>query len=264
MRSHKTSAFMSLAICFLSICFILLTSPHGYSQGARQQDKSYRILTGDVLEIFIEGAPEFDGYYAVKSNGRFLMPYLKCVAASGKTTDELAAFIADQLRGRYLKEPVVRVAVLILPRESNGRHITGTAAVSIYGAVNAPGDYYYREGMTIKDVLIIARGVTPNAQNTGYIVRHSSDDCGEIMIPFNVVELINENKDNSPLQPGDEIFIPSNPRLQWEIIKPLRPSPRFFPRPSNPPPAIPKTGPFGSIYALNQMRDNSFDEREIE
>src|SRR5207244_13237329 len=68
---------------------------------------------------------------ASELDGTSLMPYLKRVNAAGKTSEELGKEIADGLRGRYLKDPNVLVAI----REFNSRSFL------ILGAVKKPGLY---------------------------------------------------------------------------------------------------------------------------
>src|SRR5207237_6271931 len=67
--------------------------------------EDYRIGPRDVIEIKVDDAPELSVTAAVSADGTFLMPYLKRMKATGKTTDELAKEIADGLRGKYLKDP---------------------------------------------------------------------------------------------------------------------------------------------------------------
>src|ERR1051325_7476630 len=74
-------------------------------------DEDYRIGPRDVIEIRVDDAPELSIKAMVNADGTFLMPYLNRIKAEAKTTEQLSKEIADGLRGRYLKEPNVIVAV---------------------------------------------------------------------------------------------------------------------------------------------------------
>ena len=74
-------------------------------------DEDYRIGVNDVIEIQIEDATELSGAYRIAKSGTFLMPFLGRLTAQDKTPEELAKFIADGLRDRYLNNPTVRVVV---------------------------------------------------------------------------------------------------------------------------------------------------------
>src|SRR5512134_1226331 len=94
-------------------------------------DEDYRIGARDVIEIRVDDAPELSVTASVNADGTFLMPYLKRVKALNKTTEELSNEIADGLRGRYLKDPNVIVAVKQFYSRS----------FFILGAVRKPGVY---------------------------------------------------------------------------------------------------------------------------
>src|SRR5437867_2554626 len=77
-------------------------------------DEDYRNGASDVIEIHVEDAPELSGSWRVSANGTFPMPFVGRLTAKDKTADDLQKLIADSLRGRYLKEPHVTVAVKLI------------------------------------------------------------------------------------------------------------------------------------------------------
>ena len=74
-------------------------------------DEDYRIGPRDVIEIRVEDAPELSMIIPVNADGTFLMNYLGRLKAQEKTPEDLSREIADGLRGKYLKNPQVLVAV---------------------------------------------------------------------------------------------------------------------------------------------------------
>ncbi len=129
-------------------------------------DEDYRIMPGDVIEVIVEDAPEISvGSKRVTANGTFLMPYLNRIKVQGKTTEELEKIVADGLRGRYLKNPQVRVAV----KQFNSR------SFFIQGAVRTPGVYQMEGRPTLLKLITISGGLQENHGSTAFIIREVKD-----------------------------------------------------------------------------------------
>ena len=124
-------------------------------------DEDYRIGARDVIEIRVDDAPELSVTTSVNADGTFLMPYLKRVKAASKTTEELSREIADGLRGRYLKDPNVIVAVKQFYSRS----------FFILGAVKKPGVYQAEGRLQLMKLITLAGGPADNRGSTAYIIR---------------------------------------------------------------------------------------------
>lgn len=124
-------------------------------------DEDYRIGARDVIEIRVDDAPELSVTTSVNADGTFLMPYLKRVTALSKTTEELSREIADGLRGRYLKDPNVIVAVKQFYSRS----------FFILGAVKKPGVYQAEGRVQLMKLITLAGGPSENRGSTAYIIR---------------------------------------------------------------------------------------------
>ncbi|HDS01160.1 MAG TPA: hypothetical protein ENO07_03995, partial [candidate division Zixibacteria bacterium] len=91
---------------------------------------------------------------------------------------------------------------------------TKVGLVEIYGAVQLPGEYEYVSGETINDLIMLAGGITLDANlNSASLVRF--DEAGDSSITLNIpLEAILEdpgNPGNMLLMPDDRIFIRSIP-----------------------------------------------------
>ncbi|HKY05634.1 MAG TPA: polysaccharide biosynthesis/export family protein [Blastocatellia bacterium] len=177
-------------------------------------DEDYRIGPRDVVEIQIDRAPQLSGTFQVRADGTLLMPYLNRIQAAKKTTDELSAFIAEGLRGRYLKNPIVTVMV----RQVNSR------SFFVQGAVRRPGLYQIEGRATLLKLISIAGGLAENHGSTAYIIRESSlsktaqpdtnsTDPDEGPEPelntVNITGLLKGRFDqNAIIEPGDIVNIP--------------------------------------------------------
>jgi polysaccharide export outer membrane protein len=124
-------------------------------------EEDYKIGPRDVLEITVEKAPELSRTWSVTAKGYFHMDEVGRVVAVGKTPEEVAAFIADRLRGGYLKDPRVRVVV----KQYNSR------SFFIQGAVRSPGVYQIEGRASLLTLVILAGGLSETHGSTAFIIR---------------------------------------------------------------------------------------------
>jgi polysaccharide biosynthesis/export protein len=124
-------------------------------------EEDYRIGPNDVIDVKVDGAPELTQTYQVTAAGTFLMPWVGRVTAVKKTTEELAQYIADKLRGDYLKDP--KVSVLI--REFNSR------SFFIHGSVRSPGVFKIEGRPSMLELIALAGGLSEHHGANAYIIR---------------------------------------------------------------------------------------------
>lgn len=132
-------------------------------------DQDYRIGPRDVIEVRIEDATELSNTYQVNADGTFLMPYLKRVKAQDKTPEELAKFIADSLRVRYLKDPQVLVVVK--------QYYSHT--FFIQGSVRKPGVYQMEGHPSLLNLVTVAGGLAENHGSTAFIIHQVKSKKGD-------------------------------------------------------------------------------------
>ena len=128
-------------------------------------DEDYRIGPRDVIEVRVEDAPELSKTFPVNADGTFWMPYLNRLTAQGKTPEELGREVADKLRGKYLKDPQVLVAV----KQFNSR------SFFIAGAVQRPGVYQIEGHPSLFKLITVAGGLRENFGSTAFIIREVKD-----------------------------------------------------------------------------------------
>ncbi len=82
------------------------------------------------------------------------------------------------------------------------------AGVSVYGAVNAPNQYEFREGDRLGVLLSIALGLTPNADSTSVeLTRFSSDGALSKTSVMDVSAVLRGEAEDIPLQNKDRIVV---------------------------------------------------------
>ena len=115
----------------------------------------YRISPADTLDINVSQLPELTKVVEVGPGGKILLPLIGQVQAAGRTPVELSDDIAAGLKKKYMKDPIVVVAV----KEAQGDKIT------IDGAVTKPGVYPLAGPTTLLQAVALASGPDPKLAN---------------------------------------------------------------------------------------------------
>lgn len=124
-------------------------------------DEDYKVAPSDVIEVIVDDAPELSVRYRINTSGNIPLRYLGSTAVAGMNCDEIAKYIADGLRGKYLKDPKVFVSVY----QYNSR------SFFIQGAVRAPGVYVIEGRPSLFKLITIAGGLQENHGANAYIFR---------------------------------------------------------------------------------------------
>jgi polysaccharide export outer membrane protein len=148
-----------------------------------QNLSSYRLGSGDELDIKVLGATELNGRYIVQDDGTIRLLMIGKVPVRGLTSEMLAQNIADLLRsGRYITRPFVSISVATY------------RPFYILGEVVRPGAYPYASGMRVLSAVAYAQGYTYRAnQNFVVIMRGGKDGKAGVL---------------SSIQPDDIIRVP--------------------------------------------------------
>ena len=168
----------------------------------------YVIGPGDELNIFVYRAPELSASLPVRPDGRLSLPLVSDIEAAGRTPSQLAAEIQERLK-EYVLEPNVTVMVRSFVGPANRQ-------IRVIGEAAQPISLPYREGMTVLDVMIGARGLTRYAAgNRAEIIRRRRDDAqpldaGPEVIPVRLSDLLRDGdiSQDIPMRPGDTLVIP--------------------------------------------------------
>ena len=116
--------------------------------------RSYLIGPFDRVAIDVYNVPELSRTVQVDASGKIQLPLAGEIVASGNTPAELAATVADRLRGRYVRDPQVTV---------NTETVNQT--VTVDGQVKKPGLYPVTGRMTLVRAIATAEGPTEFAKD---------------------------------------------------------------------------------------------------
>ena len=132
---------------------------------ASVQPGPYRVAPGDKLHILVQDLTAANGDYIVQDGGMVSLPYIKQIAVGGKTFREIEDNISAALlrQGIMSGDPVVNVAPVEL------------RPFYVVGEVNKPGEFRYRQGMTVLSALSAAGGYTYRASTTSVAITRMVD-----------------------------------------------------------------------------------------
>lgn len=114
----------------------------------------------DTVAVRVFGAPDFNVDVAVDPTGAVSVPLIGDVPASGKTTRQLAADIAERLGARYVRDPNVTVSLV----EATSRRVT------LDGAVKIPGRYALTGPTTLTEAISLGQGVGDSGRASEVII----------------------------------------------------------------------------------------------
>ncbi len=145
----------------------------------------YRLGVGDKLKVTVFGEENLTGPLEVNALGQVSMPLIGEVPAKGLALHEFRDAIAKRLADGYLKSPKVSV------------EMTNYRPIYVQGEVKNGGEFQFKNGISLRDVVAMAGGYTYRADQTYiYIGREGEPDVA-VGLPADV-----------PVLPGDNIRVP--------------------------------------------------------
>ena len=163
----------------------------------------YQIGPGDSLYVFVWRNPELSITVPVRPDGRFSMPLVEEVLATGRTPTELAGDIKRRL-ATYLKDP----AVTVMPVSFIGPF---DQQVRVVGEAFTPRALPYRANMTVLDAMIQVGGLTKYAAgDRATLIRNAIGNQGSYSLHLDSLINDGEIRYNVALMPGDILIIPQS------------------------------------------------------
>lgn len=147
----------------------------------------YRVGAGDKLRIVVQDLQNANGDYIVEDTGAISLPYIKQINVAGMTYRQIEDGIASALvsGGIMTGNPVVNVGPVEL------------RPFYVMGEVNQPGQFAFRQGMTVLSALSAAGGYTYRAKKNEVSVTREID--GKVVTV--------RADENTPILPGDRIRV---------------------------------------------------------
>ncbi|MBU8536722.1 XrtA/PEP-CTERM system exopolysaccharide export protein [Falsiroseomonas tokyonensis] len=179
-------------------------APAPAAQAVQAEAGDYLIGPGDTLNVFVYRAPELSAQaLPVRPDGRISLPLVPDIEAAGRSPTELARALEAALKA-YVREPNVTVMVQSFIGQPNRQ-------IRVIGEATQPMAIPYREGLSLLDVMIGARGLTRYAAgNRAEIIRRPPNGAGPEVIPVRLDDLLRSGdiSQDVAMQPGDTLVIP--------------------------------------------------------
>jgi polysaccharide export outer membrane protein len=161
------------------------------------QSTDILIGSGDLLEVSVYGAPDFEKKETrVSDDGKIILPLIGAQHVQGLTVGQAQALIARKLAdGDFFNDPQV----------SLGIKEYATQGISVLGAVQKPGVYPMLGPHRLFDALSAAGGLAPQA---GRIVTIMHRNAPDQPITINLgKEIQGSVEGNTSIYPGDTIMV---------------------------------------------------------
>jgi len=155
--------------------------------------------SGDVFEVRVFEEAGLSGVFRVGADGDIDYPLCGQVHIAGRDASGAAAAITKCLRDGYLKHPQVSVFI----KEYNSKKIF------VFGEVQKPGTFTYRDGMSIVEAITRAGGFAKTAAKNSVIISRVIDGR-EQRLKVPVEDIGVGHAANFLLKPGDIVFVPES------------------------------------------------------
>ncbi len=146
----------------------------------------YRMQPGDELLVTIQDVEQADRSYVIDSGGMISLPLLQEVEVAGLGLREVESRIAEGYRSRnLLTNPIISVQPGAL------------RPFYVIGEVTGPGEFTYRQGMTVLSAISAAGGYTYRAHEREV----------ELVRSINGQEVRSRASEDTFILPGDRIRV---------------------------------------------------------
>ena len=176
------------------------------------------IKVGDVLEILVQGHPEFSGRYSIGLNGTIEYPLMADETIANITTSELMNELTFRL-AKHIENPLILISIVEKPK----------ITVTVLGQVVTPGPVETYLGASVQEVIQQAGGSLENADIDSVKVIHKggSDQSAEY---FNLKSFLKDGNigDMPKLQPDDIVILLSQTRTTKVKVIGAVSKPGFF------------------------------------
>ena len=164
---------------------------------------NYIMGPGDTVSVFVYRAPELSADLPVRPDGRISLPLVPDIQVAGRTPTQLSRDVEERLK-RFVREPNVTVMV---------RSFVGMPdqQIRVIGEAAQPMSMPFREGLSLMDVMIGARGLTRYAAgNRAKIIRRDPATGQRQIIRVRLNSLLRDGDiaQDIPMRPGDTLIIP--------------------------------------------------------
>jgi len=206
----KLATVKLLSVALVGLLVVACSSQHGarlpsanFVPEVEGPGPDYVVGPLDNITIFVWRNPELSTSVTVRPDGRFSVPLIDDMVATGRTPTQLSRDIEDRL-SQYIQSPIVTVIV-------NGFVGPFAQQVRVVGEAARPQAIPFRANMTLLDVMIAVGGLTNFAAgNRATLVRSEAGRQDEYGLRISDLLKDGDARANVSIMPGDVIIIPES------------------------------------------------------
>jgi polysaccharide biosynthesis/export protein len=157
--------------------------------------EQYLVKEGDTLMVQVWGEPKLSGEVLVREDGRFTLPLIGDVVATGRSLEQISWAVSEQLED-YLSNASVSVSVL-------------HSAPTVYylsGTFIRPGEYRSDGRITLLQAISTGGGFAPFANQREIILIRKAID-GEHRYTLDYNRVLDGREPNPAIRNGDVIAV---------------------------------------------------------
>lgn len=170
---------------------------------------SYRVKSGDVLQVEVLEDPSINRQVLVTPDGRISLPLAGTVVASGRSVDQVQAEIAGKLAPNFAAPPTVFVSVNSVAAPGT---YSGAATIDVYvlGEVANAGKVSVSSGTNILQLLAEIGGFSDFAATKRIQLRRKDKSGSEKVYNINYQDILagQSSIGTTTLATGDVIIVP--------------------------------------------------------
>lgn len=145
--------------------------PPSLGAASGTSDTSYRLDSGDRVQISVFNQDDLSGEFQIDGDGRFSMPLIGSVQAAGMTPAELELHLVERYKPDYLVNPRIFI------------HVMNYRPYYLVGEVQSTGAFPYVAGMTYLTAIAKAGGFTYRAKkDVVYVIRVDDPEQKELKL----------------------------------------------------------------------------------
>ncbi len=172
-------------------------SPLADLNPAVEDSEQYTVNRGDTLNVQVWGEPRVSGQVLVRNDGRFTMPLINEVKASGKTLQGLSEEVASLL-SEFITTASVSISV------SN----RAPTAYYLSGSFQRAGEYRSDKNIKLLQAIATGGGFAPFADESSItLIRPNAAGSGDKRYHLNYNKVVGGKQPNPVLRDGDTITV---------------------------------------------------------
>jgi polysaccharide export outer membrane protein len=135
--------------------FMLLAAVSAATNALANPTSSYKLQIGDVLELAVAGSPDFRHRLPVAIDGKISIPLVGSISVVGRTLTDVQDELGRQIPTKALPQrtPEGRESIRVISKDEIALNIIEYRPVYLDGDVGRPGEFTFRPGMTVRQLV---------------------------------------------------------------------------------------------------------------